>query len=588
MEKSGSMSKLKDGFKETKANLKMSWKFIKRQKKKLVIMTVLSILLSIISVIVPVLSAQLLLKLTNGLLEELLAVALFIFLVETCRNITSYFLNKVTQFYMIQTVTEVQIEMFAETLKIETEEIDKNSSGTFIDRIKNDTQDIINIFSDLVSYFVDFISNVGILIASFVISPYMFLYFVVTSIIIAYINRKERNIYYEQSKKYRTIRERSTGLAAEFIRGIRDVKLLNGKDGILSQTKEELNKVNKERITIEKTRWNFRIVANTIRDFFDVTFILLGIFLVSNNLLSISSFLILHMYRGRIENLLSFYNRLIDLIKNYNLSATRVLEVLGDYFKKEKDGGICLENVKGKIEFKNVTFSYTDNVILKDINFIIMPGERIGFVGESGSGKSTIFNLITKLYHLKQGNIYIDDNDIHDISYESLRNSLTLISQNPYIFNFSILDNLKISNPSVSFEEVVDACKKAGIYDRIMEFEHGFETEVGEGGVILSGGEKQRLAIARGLIKKSNILLFDEATSALDNIMQDQVQKAIYGLDRKKTILIIAHRLSTVVHCDRIVVVDHGTIVGIGTHQELLKRCPKYQKLFQYEEVENY
>lgn len=582
------MSKLKDGLKETKANLKMSWSFIKKQKSKLIVMSILSIFLSIISVIVPVLSAQLLLKLTNGLLKQLLAVALFIFLVETCRNVVSFFLNRLTQSYMIQTVTEVQIEMFSETLKIETEEIDKNSSGTFIDRIKNDTQDIINIFSDLVSYFVDFISNVGILAASLIISPYMFFYFIVTSIIIAYINRKERNIYYEQSKKYRKIRERSTGLAAEFIRGIRDVKLLNGKNGILSQTKEELDKVNKERITIEKTRWNFRLIVNSIRDFFDVTFILLGIFLVSNNLLSISNLLILHMYRGRIENLLSFYNRLIDMIKSYNLSATRVFEVLGDYFKKESNNGIRLENVEGKIEFKNVSFSYTDDLVLRDINFTVMPGERVGFVGASGSGKSTIFNLITKLYRLEQGNIYIDNIDINNISYESLRNSLTLISQNPYIFNFSVLNNLKISNLNISFEEVVDSCKKAGIYNRIMELEHGFETEVGEGGVILSGGEKQRIAIARGLIKKSNILLFDEATSALDNITQDQVQKAIYGLDRNKTILIIAHRLSTVVHCDRIVVIDNGSIVDIGTHQELLERCSKYQELFQYEEVENY
>lgn len=137
-------------------------------------------------------------------------------------------------------------------------------------------------------------------------------------------------------------------------------------------------------------------------------------------------------------------------------------------------------------------------------------------------------------------------------------------------------------------DEVIAACKKANIYNRIMEFDDGFDTEVGEGGVVLSGGEKQRLAIARSLLKKSEILLFDESTSALDNITQNQVQKAIYGLDRDKTILIIAHRLSTVVHCDKIVVVDGGRILDIGTHSELLSRCRKYQELFQYEEVGNY
>ena len=582
------MAKFRDSVKETKTNLKMSWQFIKTKKKTLLLMTILSIILSVISLVVPILSAQLLLKLTNNLWKELLQVAIFIFLVESSRNIVSFFLSKITDVYMIKTVTDVQIEMFSETLRIETSEIDKNSSGTFIDRIKNDTGDIINIFSDLIYYFIDFISNVGILVASLIISPYMFLYFVISTLIIGYINRKERNIYYEHSKKYRRIREKSTGLAAEFIRGIRDVKLLNGKEGILKQTKREINKVNCERISMEKTRYKFRLISGTIRDLFDVIFIFLGIILVSKEMLSASNLLILHMYRGRVENLLNFYNRLVDLVKSYNLSATRVFEVLGDYFTKEEMGGIDLDSVKGTIEFKDVSFAYTDDQVLSDVNFLINSGERVGFVGASGSGKSTIFNLITKLYRLESGSILVDNININEISYNSLRNNLALIPQNPYIFNFSILDNLKVANPNVTMDEVIDACKKANIYDRIMEFDNGFDTEVGEGGVVLSGGEKQRLAIARSLLKKSNILLFDEATSALDNITQDQVQKAIYGLDRDKTILIIAHRLSTVVNCDRIVVVDNGKIVDIGTHLELLNRCNKYQELFKYEEVENY
>ncbi len=582
------MSKLKEEFKETKNNLKMSWKFIKNKKKSLIIMSILSIILSIISVIIPVLSANLLLKLTNGLLEELLGVALFIFIVEVCRNIVSLFLQKITELYMIQAVTDVQLEMFSETLKIETSEIDKNSSGTFIDRIKNDTNDIINIFSDLVNYFVDLISNVGILVAVLLISPYMFVYFFITSLIIGYIDRKRRNMYYEQGKKYRKIREKSTGLAAEFIRGIRDVKLLNGKNGILNQIKKEIDIVNKEKISMERTSWNFRFFSGNIRDFFDVTFILLGVILVSNNYISIANLLVLHMYRGKLENLLNFYNRFIELIKRYNLSATRVFEVLGNYFEKEETNGMYLDNLNGKIEFRNVSFTYSDNEVLKNINFIIMPGEKIGFVGASGSGKSTIFNLIAKLYTLEEGNIYIDDINIKEINYHSLRSHLALIPQNPYIFNFSIMDNLKIANTNATMEEIIDACKKASIYDRIMEFENGFDTEVGEGGVILSGGEKQRLAIARSLIKGSNILLFDEATSALDNITQDKIQTSIYGLGGNKTVLIIAHRLSTVVHCDRIVVIDKGEIIDIGSHQELLERCPKYQNLFKYEHVENY
>lgn len=582
------MSKLKDDIKETKNNLKMSWQFIKNKKKSLILMAILSIILSAISVVAPILSAKLLLKLTNGLLEELIYIALFIFIVEICRNIVSTVLQKITQIYMIKAVTDAQLAMFTETLKISTSEIDKNSSGTFIDRIKNDTNDIINIFSDLVNYFVDFISNVGILMAVLIVSPYMFIYFIVTSLILGYIDRKRRNIYFDQSKRYRKIREKSTGLASEFIRGIRDVKLLNGKNGILTQIKKEMDIVNNERISLEQTSLKFRLLSGNIRDFFDVTFIILGVILVSNNLISIANLLVIHMYRGKLENLLNFYNRLIELIKHYNLSATRVFEVLGDYFLKEDASGLELSNLKGKIEFRNVSFSYDDNVVLKNIDFIINPGEKTGFVGASGSGKSTIFNLITKLYPLEKGNIYIDDIDIKEINYNSLRNNLALIPQNPYIFNFSIMDNLRIANQDAKMEDIIEACKKADIYDRIMEFEHGFDTEIGEGGVILSGGEKQRLAIARSLIKGSNVLLFDEATSALDNITQDKIQTSIYKLGSDKTVLIIAHRLSTIINCDKIVVIDKGKIVDIGTHQELLERCQKYQKLFKYENAKDY
>ena len=355
--------KFKESVNETKTNLRMSWHFIRKRKKQLFVIGLLSIILSIISVIVPLLSAQLLLKLTDGLLEELMGIALFVFLVEITRNIVNFLAQNVTRVYTIRTITDVQLEMFQETLKIKTSEIDRNSSGTFIDRIKEDTQDIINIFSNLISNFTEFISNIGILFASLVISPYMFLYFLVTSFIIALLDRHEMNIFYERSKTYRLLREKSTGLAAEFIRGIKDVKLLNGASGILEHTKQELEKVNQQRIKMDRTRWRYRLLSSSIRDLFDVTFILLGILLISWNLLSVANLLVLYMYRGRIESLLEFYNRIIDLLKSYNLSATRVFEVLGDHFQKEEEGGQTIAKVSGKIEFQNVHFTYTDQEV---------------------------------------------------------------------------------------------------------------------------------------------------------------------------------------------------------------------------------
>ena len=579
------MKKIKKDFKELKTNLKMSWYFVREEKLYFIILVILSLMLAGLSFIIPMLSAQLLLKLTDGLLKDLMLVAIIIFFIEILRNVILYFFRKIFELYSIKATTNAQIKMFEETLKIKTAVIEDNTTGMFIDRINNDTEDIINTFSNLCSVFINMISNAGVFLAVFVINKYMFIYFVLSFIVIAVIENKRNNIYYERTKKLRLIDEKKTGLISEIVRGLQDIKLLNAQSGILKRTRRQLKDINDERIGIVKITSNFQFISGSVSDLFDVIFYALGCLLVYLNSLTIANFVIIYTYKSRIENLLSFYNSFSMHVRNFNLSATRVFEVIGNTFDKESDKGKNINRINGKIEFKNVSFAYSKDNVLNNINFIINPGERIGFVGSSGSGKSTIFKLLTKLYSLNEGKILIDEEDINNISNKSLRKNISLISQNPYIFNFSVLDNLKIGNLDASNDEVKDACKKADIYDVIMDLDDKFNTFVGEGGVMLSGGEKQRLAIARTLLKKSNIILFDEATSALDNVTQDKVQKAIYGLDKDKTILIIAHRLSTVNKCDRIVVVDDGNIVDIGTHKELYKRCSKYRELYDCEIV---
>ncbi len=577
------MKKIKKDFKELKTNLKMSWYFVREEKLYFIILVILSLMLAGLSFIIPMLSAQLLLKLTDGLLKDLMLVGIIIFFIEILRNVILYFFRKIFELYSIKATTNAQIKMFEETLKIKTAVIEDNTTGMFIDRINNDTEDIINTFSNLCSVFINMISNAGVFLAVFVINKYMFIYFVLSFIVIAVIENKRNNIYYERTKKLRLIDEKKTGLISEIVRGLQDIKLLNAQSGILKRTRRQLKDINDERIGIVKVTSNFQFISGSVSDLFDVIFYALGCLLVYLNSLTIANFVIIYTYKSRIENLLSFYNSFSMHVRNFNLSATRVFEVIGNTFDKESDKCKNINRINGKIEFKNVSFAYSKDNVLNNINFIINPGERIGFVGSSGSGKSTIFKLLTKLYSLEEGHILIDGEDINNISNKALRKNISLIPQNPYIFNFSVLDNLKIGNLDASNDEVKEACKKTDIYNVIMNLDDKFNTFVGEGGVMLSGGEKQRLAIARTLLTKSNIILFDEATSALDNVTQDKVQKAIYGLDKDKTILIIAHRLSTVNKCDKIIVVDDGNIVDIGTHKELYKRCSKYRELYDCE-----
>lgn len=198
-------------------------------------------------------------------------------------------------------------------------------------------------------------------------------------------------------------------------------------------------------------------------------------------------------------------------------------------------------------------------------------------------GKTTIFNLLCKLYDIKSGEILIENENINDLDKDSIRGNITIISQEPYIFNLSIRDNLKLVKEDLTEDEMIEVCKIACLDEFIETLPNKYDTVLGENGVVLSGGQKQRLAIARAFVQKTKIILFDEATSALDNETQAEIRQAISNLKEEYTILIIAHRLSTIVNCDKIMILENGKINASGTHHELLKENSTYQTLYQTE-----
>ena len=241
-----------------------------------------------------------------------------------------------------------------------------------------------------------------------------------------------------------------------------------------------------------------------------------------------------------------------------------------------------LDNTKGVIKFNNVKFKYKEDedYTLNGLNLEIVPNKKIAIVGRSGNGKSTIFNLLLRYFDASIGSITIDGINIKDLTEASLRGNISIIRQSPFLFNLSILDNFRLVREDVSLEEVREYCKRAYIDDYIMSLPKGYDTVIGEGGINLSGGQKQRLAIARTLLLNTKIILFDEATSALDNESQEYIKKTIDDLVKDHTVIIVAHRLSTIVDADTIHIIEKGKLVGSGTHKELLESCKQYQNLY--------
>ena len=564
-----------------KLNVKRTWKYIKEAKLNLIGYGIVSIIEAIISAIIPLLAAKVILNITNGIINQLILSAIVVFIIELILYVMIYFKGFFYQKIYQKTLIAIQKSLTKEILNLEVQEIDKNSSGLFINRLNKDTQDIAGLFMEYAYWLSYIITNVGVLVTIFILNKYLFIYAVITSLIVYFINRKSLAKQYEVQRKLKTIEENKTGLTSELVRGIRDIKILNASRSILKQAYNKIEDATNEQVHIMNIRRLYNYIESNIRALTDLGLILVGCLLYNKSLLPIPNFVIIYNYQAKVKNLLVGIVKIAEYNKKFSIAANRVYEVIeNDKFAKEQFGNIKKDKLEGSIKFVDVSFSYDTEEILKKMNFTIKPNEKIAFVGKSGAGKSTIFNLITHLYQVSSGKILLDDININDLDCNTIRNNMSIITQNPYIFNFSIKDNLLLAKENATEKEIREACRLACIDDYIMSLPDKYDTPLGENGIILSGGQKQRIAIARALLMQTEIILFDEATSALDNETQEQIQKAIDNLKGEYTILIIAHRLSTVIDADKIFVIDDGKIIDSGTHQELLKKCEFYKNLY--------
>lgn len=575
--------------KETIQNLKKVYKYGKKFQKNLIVFSLLSFLFIIFNIISPIVAANQIIYLSDNLYDQLLGASLIILGIELVRAINHWLLKRNTQVFFRGTTKNIQLEAAKEILKIEISDIDKQTSGTFIQRIGNDTDEMSRIFTKGMGFLTNILTDIGIFVAVFIINKIIFFYYLLGSLILTVLHLYKVENVSKKDKIYRNQRDKTSGLLAELVRGVRDIKMLNAKESFINEIEENIDDLTKSQFDMRNKEANYNFVISTTNATIQFILIVLLIYLLSNSYLTVASALVLYNYKSRVlNNLIEHTGNLLTEIKAFNLSSNRVFSLLeSKEFKKETFGKKHLKEIKGNFEFKNVSFGYDENLVLKNLNFKIKENETVAFVGKSGAGKTTIFSLLCKLYDIKEGEILLDGENIKNLDEFSIRNNITIISQNPYIFNMSIKDNLRLVKENLSDEEMIEACKMAYLNDFIESLPKKYDTIVGEGGVTLSGGERQRLAIARAFVQKTKIILFDEATSALDNETQNYIKQAINNMKDKYTILIIAHRLSTIVNADKIMLLEDGKITIEGTHKELLSKNKTYKKLYEEEIIEN-
>lgn len=464
---------------------------------------------------------------------------------------------------------------------------EKMSSGEIINRITSDADTLSFAFGRLLNMISSLVASIIVIVYVFINSWIIGLEIVGIVAILFLILKKYNPLLKDIHKERRKEQDKFTSLTTESIRGIREIKTLGIKNNLISDMtsiiKDIYNKSSKE-IDIQKS---FNIKTRLLKSILECSVFATCVILLYYKMISLTFFIAMTYYVYRFTWLIENINDLTQTYQKVSVSISRVNDILENrLYKDEEFGNKKLVNVKGVIEFKDVNFNYPDEGnILNNFSLKIEPNKKIAVVGASGQGKSTLFNLITRIFDTTSGEILLDGINIKDLSEDELRKHISIIRQEPFVFNRTIKENFKLINKNISLKKIREYSKMAYLDDYIMSLPKGYDTVLGESGINLSGGQKQRLSIARTLSKGSEVILFDEATSALDNNSQDYIKKTIDNLVNDHTIVIVAHRLSTIMDADIIHVVDGGKVIATGTHKELLNSCKIYRNLYETESL---
>lgn len=518
-------------------------------------------------------------KLAEGVWYLLTRFGLFLLIIPIFAYLYQYAVRKTTII--------IRRRLFEHIIDLPMYEFEKNHTGDFLSRINFDVNTAEGVYSwQLMVLLMSIVSAIGCSVAIFLINKIIFFYVVLVTSVNILVNAIFMKRLREISNKIQEAFSKVTQKLSDIVGGAYIIRAFDIADMIFKKYVE----INSLLYRLALRRVNYSsILASfnyTVGYFIFFGMLALGGYLMIRDKITFGNMVAAVQLMGPV---VYFFGSLGNFLTNLQISlagAERIFEIL-DKSKEENERKKYEKNIhiinknNWVIRFENVSFSYdSTQEVLKGISFEVKEGEKIAIVGPSGGGKSTIFKLLLGFYPHYDGNIYVLGKEIRSYTLEELRNLISYMPQDVYLFNTSVYENIRYGNLRAKDGEITEALKRSNSYDFVIKLPDGLSTKVGERGVFLSGGQRQRLSIARAILKNSPILLLDEATSSLDSESENLVIQALNNLIKDKTALIIAHRLSTVKDVDRIIVIDGGKIVEEGNHSELLEKGGKYKELW--------
>lgn len=525
--------------------------------------------------------------------------------------LSSFIYQKIVHKVMV----EINYDIANQTFKLKSKTFSDNNTGTFVQRMVYEPENVIHTLGNVIDIITGLLTSFVIVIYITTLNIYIGL--VVFGIIgfASIIERIRLKQLKKNKKEERKQTDKVNSISTEIVRSEKDIKSLGLEEKLSEVQKKYFADYKNAKYKQGLTNVEFNHFKQALLEISGIVLLILGVIMLQKGAILLGTFMLVYSNHNELYNLVWSLGNVLDYITNVKVSSVRIFELFNDnIFPSEKFGDIHLDNVKGKIEFKRVDYSFVEyeqadisklsrkerkevrknppplkikstNKVLDKISFKIDPNTTVAFVGKSGSGKSTILNLMSKLYEADEGKILIDGININNLDKETLRKNISLVNQFPYIFDMTIKENLLLAKKDATDEEILIALNKSSLSEFIQSLPDGINTKVGESGIKLSGGQKQRLAIARAMLRDSSIIIFDESTSSLDNFAQEDIRKSIDEMKGKSTIVIVAHRLSTIRNVDKIFFLDEGKIVDVGTFEQLFENNVKFRNMFYAENL---